>query len=111
MKDHRTLNRWLRKVFNRLEWPQLVARFKVAGDATPGDISQPLILSHAWIPPPAGSEHIQVSAVTDALAQHLAGRLDPSPTSLPLTLLLLSTDGALAEMMVSDLLDGQRRKQ
>lgn len=90
MKNQRTLNHWLRKVFNRLEWPLLVSRFKIAENAGPGvghirDVNryQPLILSHSWIPP-AGSE---VPAVTDALAQHLAGRLDALPPSL-------ATDGA-----------------
>lgn len=86
MKDQRTLNLWLRKVFSRLEWPQLVSRFNVAETVAPGDVGhtrgtnryQPLILSHSCIPP-AGSEHIQVPAVTDALAQHLAGRLDAPP--------------------------------
>lgn len=99
MRDHRTLNRWLRKVFNRLEWPQLVSRFKIAQNGAPGDIGhprddfhqyQPLTLSHPWKIPPAGSEHIQVPALTDALAQHLAGRLEPPPLfPLPLDLLAI----------------------
>ena len=99
MKDHRTLNHWLQKVFNRLEWPQLVSHFKVAENVAAGNVGHtrnidryhPLILSYPWISP-AGSEHTQVPAVTDALAQHLAGRLDPPSLDPPSP---SSTDGAL----------------
>lgn len=125
MQDHQTLNRWLRKVFNRLEWPQLVSRFKVAQNAAPGDSAdpqddfnryEPLILSYWWSPPPAGSEHIQVPAITDALAQHLAGRLEapppyhPPPISPKLFGYYPQTTLS-AETMLYHHLDGLRRKQ
>lgn len=92
MRDHDKLNRWLRKVFNRLEWPQLVSSFKGAQNAAPGDIGhprddfnrhQPLILSHSWIPPPPSTKNVRVPATINALAQHLAGRLAPPPPPPP----------------------------
>ncbi len=102
MQDHRKLNAWLRKVFNRLEWPFLVSQFKNAEDGSGGpdlkNINHSLVLTHSWIPR-ADSE---APPLTDKLAQHLAGRFEPHPlartTCSPLRCLL-------------PVLDGRRRKQ
>ncbi len=79
MQDHRKLNAWLRKVFNRLEWPFLVSQFKNAEDGLGGpdlkNTNHSLVLTHSWIP----RADSKAPPLTDKLAQHLAGRCGPHP--------------------------------
>lgn len=117
LTDSRTLNHWLMKVFNRLEWPALISRFKLADNVAPGleEIealnaflpdndarAQSLILTQPWRPT-AGSTLNDAPAVTSALAQHLAGRCE-TPHELATD---RPADGYVSLVDV----DGRRKKQ
>jgi hypothetical protein len=117
LTDSRTLNHWLMKVFNRLEWPALRSRFKLADNVSPHiaeigaldeflpvsvDGEQSLILRQPWRPT-TGSTLNNAPAVTSALAQHLAGRYE-NPHEL-------STEGSADRYVSLVDVDGRRRKQ
>lgn len=93
MQNESTVNRWLRKVSSRLEWPYLVRKFNMSLDSPTSlpanDVDLNLKLPHVWEREPVKADWLQNPRMTGTsseperlrlkvgtrnLAQFLAGR-------------------------------------